>query len=58
MLRIQISNEMDNTIKARITIQEKMTLFGLYDGTVIFIFKSFFEMFRCSNSKNGSQLIS
>jgi len=43
---------MDNTIEARITIQEKTTLLGLYDGTVIFIFKkAFFEMFRCSNSK-------
>jgi len=42
MLRIQISNEMDNTIEARITIQEKTTLWGLYDGTVLFIFRSFF----------------
>ena len=42
MLRIQISNEMDNTIEARITIQEKTTLLGLYDGTVIFILKAFF----------------
>ena len=43
MLRIQISNEMDNTIEARITIQEKTTLLGLYDGTVIFILKAFLK---------------
>jgi len=42
---------MDNTIEARITIQEKTTLLSLYDETVILVLKAFFEMFRCSNSK-------
>jgi len=39
---------MDNTIEARITIQEKTTLLGLYNGTVIIILKAFL---KCLDSK-------
>jgi len=34
---------MDNTIEARITIQEKTTLLSLYDETVIIFLKAFLK---------------